>query len=91
LYAAYNNRTTKYRCLGWNTIPEKWIVSPNLDKAELCVKSVTDTGLRIMLKPNSTYFVTINGNKNKLKSDSSGGLNITFPAGKVTILIQQSK
>jgi hypothetical protein len=44
-----------------------------------------------MLKPNSTYFVTINGNKNKLKSDSSGGLNITFPAGKVTILIQQSK
>ena len=91
LYAAYNNRTTKYRCLGWNTIPEKWIVSPNLDKAELCVKSVTDTGLRIMLKPNSTYIVTINGNKNKLKSDRSGGLNITFPAGKVTILIQQSK
>lgn len=89
LYAAYNNRETKYRCLGWNTIPEKWEVSPQLDKATLYVKSTTDTALRIMLNPKKEYLVTVNGKSKKLCSDNVGGLNIHFTPGKNEIFIKE--
>lgn len=87
LHAAYNNRKTKYRCLGWNTIPEKWEVSADLARAELCVVSTTDTGLRIMLSPDKVYRVTVNGSVKKLRSDNAGGLDIRFPAGRAEISI----
>lgn len=87
LYAAYHDRKTKYRCLGWNTVPEKWEVKPDLSGAELCVVSTTDTGLRIMLAPACRYKVTVNGKTEYLRSDRAGGLDIRFPAGKAEISI----
>ena len=88
LYAACRGNV-KYRGLGWNTLPERWDVSPALDAAEIVLRSVTDTGMRIMLLPETRYAVSVNGAKKRFVSDRSGGLNIAFPPGRAVISVRR--
>ncbi len=80
-----------YRGLGWNTLPEKWQVAKNRKSARITLHSVTDTGARVMLKPDTAYRMNVNGEICSAVSNRYGWLNIKFPAGKAEILIEERR